>query len=192
MITKRLARISIFFMCACSYQGGCSTDPSPQCGDILETFNGVDVRYNDGFNSCESGRHLSPSGYSYGLKWQCVEFVRRYYEQALGHEMPQRWGNADGYFQTGLAHGGLNEDRNLVQYNNGEREKPQVGDLLVFPDWVVGFGHVSIVAEVKNNQVTTVQQNLSTARYVHSLEEKNGRWTIGNDCAGFLRIRPKK
>ena len=49
-----------------------------ECGDSLGSFNGVTSFYNKGFNSCVEGRHLASDGYSYGFRWQCVEFVRRY------------------------------------------------------------------------------------------------------------------
>jgi len=161
----------------------------PRCGEILETFNGVHVRYNPGLNSCGTGRHRSSSGYSYGLRWQCVEFVRRYYAQALGHEMPEMWGDARDYFNKAVPHGGLNRKWDLVQFKNGGTEKPKVGDLLVFPEWVERYGHVSIVAEVSSGEITAIQQNLEAGpRTVHTLVRKGSRWTIGDGCAGFLRV----
>ena len=51
-----------------------------KCGDSIGSHNGIAAYYNDGFNSCGSGRHMSADGYSYGFKWQCVEYIRRYYK----------------------------------------------------------------------------------------------------------------
>jgi hypothetical protein len=103
--------------------------------------------------------------------------------------MPEMYGHARDYFQEGVPHGGLNRQRDLVQFRNGGTEKPKVGDILVFPDWVEDYGHVSIVAEVRSGEITTIQQNLEAGpRTVHTLVRKGGRWTIADECVGFLRV----
>jgi len=38
-----------------------------------------------------SGRNLVPDGYNPGLKYQCVEFVKRYYYQHLNHKIPDSY-----------------------------------------------------------------------------------------------------
>ena len=160
-----------------------------QCGDIVAEFNGVPVRYNSGgVDSCQEGRHLSSDGkYSYGMKWQCVEFVRRYYFDALNHRMPEKYGNAKDYFRDNIPHGGLNTERDLIQYQNQNTEKPRVNDLLVCPKMAGGYGHVSIIKQVEDNKLTVIQQNTSSPTDEYSLQNKDGVWTIGRECAGFLR-----
>ncbi len=51
---------------------------SNDIGSIIDEFNGVAVYYNHNVGNV-SGRNLAPDGYNLGLKYQCVEFVKRYY-----------------------------------------------------------------------------------------------------------------
>ena len=62
-------------------------------GEPVDAFNGVAVYYNGGVQNVE-GRNLAPDGYNLGLRYQCVEFVKRYYHQRFGHKMPQDKGHA--------------------------------------------------------------------------------------------------
>lgn len=154
------------------------------CGDSLGSFNGIIVFYNDGFSTCDnSGRHKNPDGYVYGKKWQCVEYVRRYYKDALNHEMPEYWGHATDYFRINIPNGSMNTERDLVQYFNGST-MPKVNDLLVFQNMAGGLGHVSIVTNVTDSTISTIAQNIGrNCIDVLSLDGNQ----IGGGCVGFLR-----
>lgn len=155
------------------------------CGDSLGVFNKVAAFYNDGFSTCDnSGRHKNQDGYVYGKKWQCVEYVRRYYKDALNHEMPEYWGHATDYFRVNILSGSMNTERNLVQYHNGDK-MPKVNDLLVFQDMAGGLGHVSIVTNVTDSTVSTIAQNVG--RDCLSVLPLDGS-IIGGGCSGFLRL----
>lgn len=47
-------------------------------GEQIDDLNGVAIYFNGGVNTVE-GRNLTPDGYNLGLRYQCVEFVKRYY-----------------------------------------------------------------------------------------------------------------
>ncbi|MEC7985498.1 MAG: CHAP domain-containing protein [Myxococcota bacterium] len=161
---------------------------SLQCGDVVATHNNVNVYSNGmGINSCAEGRHMSEDNYSYGLRWQCVEFVRRYYKDHLNHKMPVRWGHAKDYFAEDIGHGKRNPDRDLLQYRNGRSEKPKADDLLVCPNMALGYGHVAIIKAVGGDYVELIQQNTRYAIEKKKLYQTNGNWTIEGGCAGFLR-----
>lgn len=131
----------------------------PAVGDEVDSLDGVAVYYN-GKVANVSGRNTGPDGYNLGLKYQCVEFVKRYYHDALDHKMPDPWGHARDFFNPALADGALNGKRGLVQYKNGGKSKPQKGDLLVFgPTRFNSYGHVAIVSEVKDAKMEFIQQN---------------------------------
>lgn len=167
--------------------------PSPlrfEVGEKVDSLNGVYVYYN-GSVSHVAGRNLAPDGYNLGLKYQCVEFVKRYYYQHLNHKMPDSYGHAKDFFQKGLKDGALNTRRNLVQYTNGSATKPKVNDLLVF-DGHSGnpYGHVAIVSAVKKGKVEIIQQNpgpFERSRVEMKLKQENGLWTIeGDGVLGWL------
>lgn len=79
-----------------------------------------------------NGRNISADGYNIGLKYQCVEFVKRYYLEHLGHKMPDTYGHAKDFFDRSLTDGMFNERRALIQYTNGSISSPQQGDLIIF------------------------------------------------------------
>lgn len=127
-------------------------------GMPLDGYNKVLVYYN-GFNIAQShGKHYHTNGYYFGHKWQCVEFVKRYYYVRLNHSMPDGWGHAKDFFDTTLAHGAFNTRRGLYQYVNGWKEDPKPDDLLVFNDGK--YGHVAIITEVGEDYVEIIQQNV--------------------------------
>ena len=163
------------------------------CGQVVAHADGVPIYSNGpGLHSCVEGpdnRHRHADGYSYGRKWQCVEFVRRYYKDHFEHEMPSPWGNAADYFVESLPHGAHNPDRDLIQLRNGGPDRPRAGDLVVFRDAAGGYGHVAIALEVEEDRVVLAQQNLHPALDPVSLTHEGGHWTLGGGATGFLRIK---
>ena len=169
-----------------------SSEPATwRCGDVIERVEGVAIRANGpGLHSCVDDadvRHRHPDGYVYGRKWQCVEFVRRFYKDHLGHEMPSAWGNAADYFRDAIAHGARNPERGLRQFRNGGSERPRTDDLVVFQDVAGAYGHVGIVIEVGEDTVILGQQNALPALVTLPLSSHEDRWTIGGGATGFLR-----
>ncbi|MCR6479939.1 CHAP domain-containing protein [Variovorax sp. ZS18.2.2] len=165
-------------------------NPGQEVGAVVDEFNGVKVYYNGGVNNSE-GRNLSRDGYNLGIKYQCVEFVKRYYFERFNHRMPDAFGNAKDFFDAATPQGALNAKRGLVQYRNGEAEKPQVDDLVIFPPTLFNpYGHVAIVANVTEREVEIVQQNpgpFSSSRARLALEAVDGRWTVAGSALGWLR-----
>jgi surface antigen len=125
--------------------------------------------------------------YYYGQKWQCVEFVKRFYYDAKGHKMPDVMGHAKSFFDANLPDGTLNTRRGLIQYQNGSTNKPHTDDLLVFAD--TKYGHVGIVTQVGENSLEIIQQNiLRRTRQQFSLVASNGHYFITSprQPAGWL------
>ena len=158
-------------------------------GDTLDVFNNVYVLYNKSMNNT-SGRNLAKDGYNIGLKWQCVEFVKRYYYDHLNHKMPNSYGHAKDFFNRSLKDNQKNKDRNLMQFMNGSQLKPEVNDLLIFDGNIFNsYGHVAIISKVDSNSIEVVQQNVGKeSREKFKLHKKNNKWTIdGNKVLGWLR-----
>ena len=142
-----------------STQSKKSTSSGNSTAKVVDTFKGVKVYYNGRVGNI-SGRNVTSDGYNLGLKYQCVEFVKRFYYEQYNHKMPNSYGNAKDFFKHSLADGAFNQDRGLYQYKNGSATKPKIGDLIVFgPTQWNEFGHVSIVSKVGRNTVEYVQQN---------------------------------
>lgn len=161
-----------------------------QIGDTLDVFNDVYVFYNKSMENT-SGRNVAKDGYNIGLKWQCVEFVKRYYYEHLNHRMPNSYGDAKDFFNHSLKDNQKNKDRNLVHFTNGSQSKPEVNDLLIFDGNAFNrYGHVAIISKVNRNSIEVVQQNVDKeSREQFTLKKKDNKWTIeGNRVLGWLRI----
>ena len=74
-------------------------------GANLDSYKGVAIYYNGIIYTQSQGKNYSDSGYYYGYKWQCVEYIKRFYYQTKGHEMPDVFGNAKDFFDPSVEHG---------------------------------------------------------------------------------------
>lgn len=162
-------------------------------GQEIDDLNGVSVYYN-GKISNVNGRNLTNDGYNLGLKYQCVEFVKRYYYEALQHKMPNSYGHAKDFFDVGVKDGSINKQRNLLQYENSSITKPRVDDLVVYSGTIFNeYGHVAIISKVTTNAIEIIQQNSGrngNTRETYDLVHKDGKWKINNDrILGWLRKR---
>ncbi len=169
----------------------CQPRKSRKIGQKLDSLNGVYVYYN-GSGGNVSGRNIAKDGYNLGLKYQCVEFVKRYYYQHLKHKMPDSYGHAKDFFNASLPDGAKNTRRALTQYRNPSRSKPKVDDLLIYNGTTFNrFGHVSIVSKVGTDEIEIIQQNTGPgghSRETFALSQKDGRWEIKNRLIlGWLR-----
>ncbi len=169
-------------------------NPRYEVGQQVDALNGVAVFYNGGV-AHSSGRNLAPDGYNLGIKYQCVEFVKRYYYKRLNHKMPDTYGHARQFFDPTLPDGALNTQRDLLQYVNGSKSKPRPDDLLVLgPSLLNRYGHVAIVSDVTDSDIEIVQQNpgpFGPSRVRLPLRQQDQRWRIEDErLLGWLRKAP--
>lgn len=104
---------------------------SKEVGEKVDSFNGVNVYFNGEVGNIE-GRNMTSDNYNLGLKFQCVEFVKRYYYEHLNHKMPNSYGHAKDFFNPNIKDGQMNTERSLTQFTNPSSKKPVVNDLLIF------------------------------------------------------------
>jgi len=165
---------------------------STKVATVLDQYKGVKIYHNGSVRNVH-GRNVTGDGYNLGLRYQCVEFVKRFYYEVYGHKMPNSYGHAREFFNPALRDGGYNKDRAMTQYSNASITKPQPDDLIVFGAAPFNkFGHVAIVSEVGPDYVEIAQQNPgvgnpSKAKY--QLIHSSGRYVVVNDYVkGWLRI----
>ncbi len=175
-----------------------SFNPNTQLsiGQPIDSFNGVVVYYN-GMVGHTGGRNLSADGYNIGMKYQCVEFAKRYYYQRLGHRMPDAYGNAKDFFDGQLPDSGFNAKRGLTQYRNGGTFAPQAEDLIIFNGHVGNpYGHVAIVTYADDTSVGIIQQNpgpFAKSRVTFRMSHTGDKWRLDNELTlGWLRRAPEE
>ncbi len=160
-------------------------------GKVIDSYNGVNVFYN-GKVSHVNGRNATSDGYNLGLKYQCVEFVKRYYFERFGHKMPNSYGHAKEFYDSSLSDREYNKGRALMQYTNPSLSKPKPESLLIYgPTPYNSFGHVAIITKVDNATVECISQNLGAGngtRRTYPLKFTNdGRWYIDEQyISGWL------
>ena len=162
-------------------------------GNQIDQLNGVMVYCNGNFGNVLE-RNVTKDGYNLGLKYQCVEFVKRYYYKRLNHKMPNSYGNAKDFFDKKLKDGQINKQRNLIQYSNSSKTKPNIDDIIVFDKSVFNkYGHVAIISKATDKTIEIIQQNsgfFEHSRKTYNVEYKNNKWKIKNNrVLGWLRKR---
>ncbi len=158
-------------------------------GDVIDQFQGVNV-YHNGYMDHVLERNTTADGYNLGLKYQCVEFVKRYFYEQHQHKMPDSYGHAKDFFDKKLADGAINTKRAMLQFQNGSVSAPAVGDLLVFDAWLGNaYGHVAIVSDVRFDHIQIVQQNTRSSRATVKLNQRDHKWYLDSQSIlGWLRL----
>ncbi len=163
---------------------------TPECHEEMARLDGVAAYSNEVIPSPVScgGRG------TYGNQYQCVEFIDRYYAEALGVSGTEGWiANGGDYF-------GKASEFGLEAYKNGDAgTPPRKGDILDFGRPGTEIGHAAIVSGFDRDSmlVHIIEQNWSfdgVARL--SIEQKaDGKWYMpprGNstpyEILGWLRL----
>ena len=191
---KAWVALGLLFVAGGSYWFGTHGNPNARfrAGDVVDELDGVAIRYNGGIHAAH-GRNRTADGYNVGIRYQCVEFVKRYLLERQGHRMPDAYGHARDFYDPRLPDGGWNARRAMVQHANGGAAKPAKGDLVVFGPWLFNrYGHVAIVASVSGHAVEIAQQNpgpWGRTRVGYPLACRENRWFIEHRrVLGWLRL----
>jgi len=162
----------------------------PRVGDVIDNLDGIPVFYNGHFTNV-SGRNTSYDGYNFGLKYQCVEFVKRFYYLKYNHKMPNSYGHAKDFFDKSLVHGAYNSKRGLYQYKNAHGIAPKVGDIIVYDGCEMSrFGHIAIISQVNGDNIEIIQQNWGKkTRQMIPLVKYESYYTVADfDILGWMRL----
>ena len=186
---------SLVIMAACSLCFSITKVVKPNdkisIGQPIDSLHGVKVYYNGPMDNV-SEVNITADNYNLGLKYQCVEFAKRYYYQHYNHKMPEIFGNAKDFYDKNITDGGRNTQRDLIQFANPSIQKPQVSDLLVYDATKENpYGHVAIISKVGRSEIEIIQQNpgpgVSTREH-YLIARENGKWRIQDPrIMGWLR-----
>ncbi len=166
------------------------TSKDTEIGTQIDTFQEIAVYYNGSNFKNVLGRSIADDGYNLGLKYQCVEFVKRYYYHVFEHKMANSFGHAKDFFDKSLSDRDYNKQRGLMQYRNVREYKPEIGDLIVFEkSFGNPFGHVAIISSVSDGEIEIVQQNMGLdSRRKIPLVQFYNYWTVADELVlGWLR-----
>jgi hypothetical protein len=141
----------------------------------IKSYSNGEVKF-----ASHENNYNSSTNFNYGMKWQCVEYVNRFYYDVFGINVSG--GNGNTYFTRLIDESKFVVNNNGKLNKNGEpNKKPKVGDILCFstPE---PFGHVGIIREVTDDEVIMVNQNFSNTSNDNSIIYKykfeNNLYTI--------------
>ena len=140
-------------------------------GDIIGR-NGRTTAYSNKDNKYVSNEPhfiaLHNKQYYSGMKWQCVEYARRWLMQNRDISFADVAYATDIWRLSGAIH--LCDHTKLLtamRYANGmSAEKPKAGDLLIYDtSYAPKTGHVSVIVEVAADSIKVAEQNYSSYRW---------------------------
>ena len=135
-----------------------------------------------------------------GIKWQCVEYARRW----LLHEFGVVFGDvdiaADIWALLEVSNPTSRKNLNFVSIVNGATTMLQRGDLLIYGKEYLGTGHVAVVVAINEEQKTlrVAEQNYSNtpwqgkfAREISYTKINDRIWVLDSYIIGWKRVIQK-
>lgn len=133
-----------------------------------------------------------------GIKWQCVEFARRWLIRNRGLTFGDVDVAADIWAMNAFTRLSDQSAVPLETYANGSSSLPRRGDLLIYAKEYLATGHAAVVLEVDQNkmQVRVAEQNFKNqtwpGQYARSIDliNKHGHyWLLDTYLLGWKRAQ---
>ncbi len=176
----------------------CRTDCAAPFGTVLGTAPGGVPAYSNCSAKCFVPAPNRAGGTYTGIRWQCVEFARRWLLENRGvvygdvDTAADLWGKVDTVTRVADA-----RQFRLRAYVNGSAEPPRPGDLLVYASEYLGTGHVAVVTEVDRDAgtVAVAEQNFRNepwpadyARRIALVQRDGAYWLLDAYLLGWKRV----
>ena len=204
--------IAIAASCACSEPGvkqqdqqtlpeACRTNCVTPYSQVLGTAPGNVTAYSNCNADCVIFTPNTERDIYTGIKWQCVEFARRWLLDNKGvvygdvDTASDIWSKIE--FVSSVAD---NQQIPLQTYENGSVEEPRVGDLLIYSKEYMGTGHAAIITgvDLQMNVLKVAEQNYlnqtwpgNFAREIDVINKSGRYWVLDAYVLGWKRVAPK-
>jgi len=132
-----------------------------------------------------------------GIKWQCVEFARRWLLQQKAVVFGDVDIAADIWNLQQVQNPVSKESFEFSSVVNGANLLPQQGDLLIYGEEFLGTGHVAVVTGI-NNKLRTIQvaeQNYDNAKWQNNFAREitytyinDQYWLLDQYLVGWKRV----
>jgi len=173
----------------------CQTGCKSPYGKVL----GKSPRGIEGYSNCQPGCVIlepnSWNGIYTGIKWQCVEYARRWLLINTGAV----YGDVDIAADIWDKIDHLTDVKTKKQIPlearlNGSTQAPEVGDLLIYAKALYGTGHVAVVTDrdVKNGLIEVSEQNFNNeswpddyARKIKLIKKGGNYWLLDGYLLGW-------
>ena len=157
----------------------------PFGGILGVSVDGV-TAYSNGNDSIISSESNYFHGFYSGLKWQCVEYSRRWLLSRANFTFESIDGAKDLWTQVKFIENvWTKKKRKLIHHRNGATSRPMNDSLLIYPiQKQMPFGHVAVIHQVLPAAIRIGEQNFDffpwTQRYAREIPLKhiNGRFFL--------------
>jgi glutathionylspermidine amidase/synthetase len=176
----------------------CQSDCVTPYGQVLGAAPGTVTAYSNCNAKCVVVSPNKENGTYTGIKWQCVEFARRWLLDNQGVVYGDVDTAADIWNKIqSVTRVADNRQFPLQPYLNGSPEPPQVGDLLIYAKEYLNTGHVAVVTEVdlKVGVIRVAEQNFlnqkwpanTYARQIDTVRRDGKYWVLDAYLLGWKR-----
>jgi hypothetical protein len=173
----------------------CQTDCKSPYGKML----GKSPRGIEAYSNCQSGCVIFEpnkwNGIYTGIKWQCVEYARRWLLVNTGAVYGDVDIAADIWDKIDhLTDVKTKKPIPLETHLNGSTEAPEIGDLLIYAKAFNGTGHVAVVTgiDISNGLVDVSEQNFQNktwaadyARKITLIKDGENYWLLDRYLLGW-------
>lgn len=166
-------------------------------GEVLGLAKGNIPAYSNCNSQCFVQEPHQENGTYTGIKWQCVEFARRW----LLHQRGVVYGDVNTASEiwnlTAVTRVADHKLLPFVSYLNGSEQLPKAGDLLIYAKEYLQTGHVAVVTEVDEHQgfLKVAEQNFLNnkwgshfARTIPFIKKANHYWLLDAYLLGWKRV----
>ena len=175
----------------------CTTECKTPYGEVL----GVGLGNVPAYSNCNAGCVVfSPNkheGTYTGIKWQCVEYARRWLLVNKGVVYGDVDVAADIWGLDRVTRVKDKVDFKMTSFTNGDKNLPQVGDLLIYAKAYLKTGHVAVISKVdsKSHTVEVIEENFENikwagnyARSIPYIERDKKYWLLDAYLLGWKRV----
>ena len=204
-LLQRLALILLIGACAPAVLAdvgklpqNCVESCATPYGEILGTTRQGTQAYSNCQSSCVVFEPNHDQGTYTGIKWQCVEYARRWLMQQRGLSFGDVDVAADIWALKSLQRLSDQTEVLLKAFENGAQQRPRRGDMLVYGREYLGTGHAAIVLQVDTarGRLYVAEQNFNnrkwSGRYARSIPliRRDGQyWVLDAYLLGWMRTQ---
>ena len=176
----------------------CHTNCIQPYGAVLGVSSQEVKAYSNCQSQCVNSDASMLDGVYTGIKWQCVEYARRWlliHKGAVYGDVETAvdiWHEIDH-----LTHVVTNKKIPLQSHLNGSKHPPRVGDLLIYARAFYNTGHVAVITNVDFNKgvIEVGEQNYSNdlwpddyARTIELIKKGDNYWLLDGYLIGWKQI----
>ena len=178
----------------------CSAQCSAPYGEVLGVGTGNVPAYSNCNANCVVFSPNKLQGTYTGIKWQCVEYARRWLLANKGVVYGDVDIAADIWAIDYVTRVKDQTKLQMLTYPNGNEKPPEVGDLLIYAKAYLKTGHVAVISKIdpKAHTVQVLEQNYNNtkwandyARSIPYVEQDNKIWLLDSYLLGWKRVTQK-